>query len=200
MNRFKSVLVVSMLVVLTACSGGGKKVLVMASGKITADANDPKKIKLEPGSSHNEKELVLSGGDESITVDNNGNSKSYDIKETGSYVLNLKPDTLVGGVIRYGASENSQHLDMDQLNHIIDSTKALMTGKNASDANKSYFIPPMSIKKISSNAEAALIGPYNSIPGSVQVDKEGNGPETYKFFTNKQKQESLDKLIKQMKE
>ncbi len=43
----------------TACSGSGKKVFIMASGKITLDENDNKNIKLEPGTTHNEKKFFF---------------------------------------------------------------------------------------------------------------------------------------------
>ena len=200
MKECKVALLLVFILALTGCSGGGQKVLVMASGKITADANDPKKLKLDPGTQHNEKEITLDGKEAQIIVETPEGAKTFDLKEQGSYVINLKTDTLVGGIIKYGAAQNTTRIALDQLEHIIDSTRQLMEGKNASDANKSYFIPPFTAKKISANKEAKLIGPYNNIPGSVQVDKDGNGPETYKFFTNKQKRESLEDIIRQMKE
>jgi hypothetical protein len=201
MKLIKLALVLLIPSAFTACSGGGKKVLIMASGKITVDPNNQQKISLVPGTQHNEKEIVLSGKDATqIDVQTTDGSKSFDLEGSGSYVINLKPDTLVGGVVKYGASQNLSRIGLEQLDHIIDSTKQLMEGKNASDANRSYFLPPYSVKKISDNTEAKLIGPYNNIPGSVKVDKEGNGPETYKFFTNKQKRESLEEIIRQMKE
>jgi hypothetical protein len=200
MKEAKVFVLLAFFAALSACSGGGKKVLLMASGKITVDANDEKKIKVGSGTQHNEKELNLSGGDAQLTIETADGVKTFDLKEEGSYVINLKKDTLVGGVIKYGASENNTRIGLDQLDHIIDSTRQLMEGKNASDANGTYFIPPYASKKISANTQAKLIGPYNNIPGSVKVDNDGNGPETYKFFTNKQKRESLEDIIKQMKE
>ena len=190
------------LAALVGCSGGGgKKVLVMASGKITVDPNDQTKIKLVPGTQHNEEEINLQGADAAqLKVEGTDSTKTYDIKDEGAYIVNLKPDTIVGGIIKYGASQNLSRIGLEQLDQIIDSTRQLMEGKNASDANKTYFIPPFAVKKISGNIQAKLIGPYANIPGSVQVDKEGNGPETYKFFTNKQKRASLDDIIRQMKE
>jgi hypothetical protein len=201
MKLNKAALILFIPVVFSACSGGGKKVLVMASGKITVDPNNQQKISLVPGTQHNEKEIVLSGNEATqIDVQSTDGNKTFDLQGGGSYIINLKPDTIVGGIVKYGASQNLTRIGLEQLDHIIDSTRQLMEGKNASDANKSYFIPPYTLKKISDNQQATLIGPYNNIPGSVKVDKEGNGPETYKFFTNKQKRESLEDIIKQMKE
>jgi hypothetical protein len=199
MKQMSFIVLFSAMALLTACSGGSRKVVVMASGKVTV-SEDQKKVKLEPGTTHTEKEIILSGTDATqIDVESPDGSKTFDIKDAGSYVLNLKKDTLVGGIIRYGAAMNNTRLGMEELEKMIDSTRQLMSGQNASDANKSYFIPPFTLKKISDNQQATLIGPYNNIPGSVKVDKDGNGPETYKFFTNKQKQESLDDLIEEMK-
>jgi hypothetical protein len=57
------------IVALSACSGGGKKVLIMASGKVTVNDNDPKQITFAPGTTHNEKEVMLeASGKETLTV------------------------------------------------------------------------------------------------------------------------------------
>ena len=152
MKQFPFVILLSIVSMFAACSGGGRKVLIMASGKLTVDANDQKKVKLQPGTTHTEKEIILTGTEPAqINVESTDGSKTFDIKDAGSYVLNLKPDTLVGGIIRYGASMNNTRLGMEELEHMIDSTRQLMAGRNASDANKSYFIPPFSLKKISDN-------------------------------------------------
>ena len=200
MNDLKVALAAFVLVALTACSGGEKKILVMASGEITADEKDPKNIKLVPGTRHNEKEIVVPGGDkQTITVQSPAGNKTYDVNENGHYVLNLKPDTLVGGIVRYGTGYKTSNLSGEDVDHIIDSTQKLLIGQNASDANKTYFITPFSIKKISPNSESRIIGPYNGIPGSVDMDNAGKGPEMYKLFTAKQKRQSLDDLIKERK-
>ena len=200
MKQLKPALAVFLLAALMACSGGdkGKKVMIMASGKLTVDANDPKNIKLEGGTTHNEKEITLAGGEkETLTVQGPEGNKTYDVNESGYYVLNLKPDTLVGGVVRYGSSGMLTNLTGEQVDHIIDSTQKLMMGQNASDANKTYFIAPFTIKKVSENSGSRVIGPYNSIPRSVDVDESGKSPEMYKLFTNKQKRETLEDLQKQ---
>ena len=87
----------------------------------------------------------------------------------------------------------------EQLEHIIDSTQQLINGQNASDEKKTYFLVPKTIKKLSSNPNAQVINPYNNIPASVPVDKDGKAPEIFKFFTAKQKRESLNELIERMK-
>lgn len=199
MKLFKLVAATLLIVTFTACSGGGKKILIMASGSLTVDDKDQKNIKVEPGTRHTEKEILLDGNDkQTLTVQGLDGNKTFDVTESGHYVLNLKPDTLVGGMVRYGTGGRSSNLTGEDVDHIIDSTQKLMLGQNASDDNKTYFIVPFSIKKISANTESRIIGPYNGIPGTVDSDA-GKTPEMYKFFTNKQKRESVEDLIKERK-
>lgn len=182
-----------------ACSPGvQKKVVVMSSGKIQVD-NNTKTITLEPGTQHNEAELTLSGKDNTVTVKGiPAGDKSFDVPENGLYLLNLKTDTLVGNIVNFGSSGVPTSITTEQLEHIIDSTQQLIDGKNASDANKTYFIVPNTIKKITTNMNAQLLNPYKNIPYKVEVDKDGKAPEIYKFYTDKQKRESLNELIERM--
>ncbi len=198
MKQFRPVAAILLLSILAACSGGGgKKVLIMASGKVSV-SEDQKTVTLDPGTTHNEKEISLPGSEkETLTVKSPDGSKTFDLNEGGHYLLNLKTDTLIGGIVRYGSAGMASNLSNDQVDHIIDSTEKLIAGQNASDASQTYFIVPMTIKKITASEDAKIIGPYNGIPASIDVDKNGKGPEMYKFFTNKQKRESLDDLNKQ---
>ena len=199
MKKIKAFIPVMMMASMVACSGGGKKVLIMSSGKITV-SEDQKNITLDPGTTHGEKEIMLTGsGKETLTVKSPDGSKTYDVNESGHYLLNLKPDTLVGSVVRYGSSGMATNLSNEQVDHIIDSTQQLMLGKNASDASQTYFVAPFTIKKLTPSEDAKIIGPYNGIPQSIDVDKNGKGPEMYKFFTNKQKRETLQDLTAQRK-
>ncbi|MBE7173677.1 MAG: hypothetical protein INR73_24100 [Williamsia sp.] len=198
MKKVKMGLSVVLLALLAACSGGGgKKVLIMSSGKISV-SEDQKTITLDPGTTHNEKEIDLGSGEKiTLTVKSPDGSKTYDVTENGHYLLNLKTDTLVGGVVRYGNSGIPTSLSNEQVDHIIDSTRQLMAGQNASDANKTYFLPPFVIKKITTEEGSKIVGPYNAIPRSVDVDQSGKTQEVYKFVTNKQTRETLDDLTKQ---
>ena len=199
MKRSQAFLPVIMMALLAACSGGGKKVLVMSSGKITV-SEDQKNITLDPGTTHNEKEINLTGsGKETLTVKSPDGNKTYDLAESGHYLLNLKPDTLVGSIVRYGSSGMATNLSNEQVDHIIDSTQKLMMGQNASDEGKTYFVAPFTLKKVTATEGAKIIGPYNPIPQSIDVDKNGQGTEMYKFFTNKQKRETLNDLAAQRK-
>lgn len=182
-----------------ACSPGvGKKVKVMSSGKIQVD-EATKTVTLTPGTQHNEAELILTEKDKAVTVKSPEGDNSFEVPEAGLYILNLKTDTLIGNMVNFGAAGVPASISTEQLEHIIDSTQQLINGQNASDEKKTYFIVPKTIKKLSTNLNAQLINPYNNIPYKVEADKDGKAPEIYKFFTAKQKRESLNELLERMK-
>lgn len=168
----------------------------MSNGKLTLD-DTKQKIKQDPSNTHTEETLEFTTGDKvTIEVDNGTAKKTYDLTDDGMYVLNLKVDTIVGGVVSYSDSGRTTSISGDQLDRMIDSTRQLIAGTNVSDANKTYFIVPGDIKKISANAGVRVIGPYKGIPYKVDVDDSGKPLEIYKFFTNKQKRETLDDMLK----
>ena len=68
-----------------SCGGKSKKVLVMASGKITIEGTT---IRLEPGTTHNEQEMIVSG--DKIAVNNGTATTEQAITEPGLYILNIK--------------------------------------------------------------------------------------------------------------
>jgi hypothetical protein len=182
-----------------ACSPGvQKKVKVMSSGKIQVD-EATKTITLTPGTQHNEAELILTEKDKAVTVKSPEGDNSFEVPEAGLYLLNLKTDTLIGNMVNFGAAGVPASISTEQLEHIIDSTQQLINGQNASDEKKTYFIVPKTIKKLTTNLNAQLINPYNNIPYKVEADKDGKAPEIYKFFTAKQKRESLNELLERMK-
>lgn len=180
------------IILLASCSGSHtKKVTVMSSGKLTMDASK-QKLKLDPGNTHTEEQLVFNSGEKiTIEVTSPNGVKTYDVTEDGVYLLNLKVDTLVGGIVNYGSEGRAKSISGEQLERMIDSTRQLVEGKNASDEKKTYFIVPGSIKKISAEDNIKIIGPYNLIPASV-----AEKVQVYKFSTNKQKRETLDDMIK----
>ena len=53
----------------------------------------------------------------------------------------------------------------------------------------------MSIAKITKNTDAQIIGPFRKIPGSFDPSKEH---EVYKFFTNKEISDIIEKVKKNM--
>jgi hypothetical protein len=184
-------------VVFMACSGGNnqKRIVVMASGAITVT---DKTIKLDPSMSHNEQEIIFKDDKLTLTVQSTGGTnKTYDLTENGVYVLNLQTDTLTGGLVNYGAGGRPGSITAEQRDHIIDSSKQLLLGTNASDAKGTYFIPPFAIKKISTKSNTKVIGAFKGIPYSNEADNSGNVPDVIKFFTNKQKRETLTDLENQ---
>lgn len=197
--KYSLLAVCSIALLAAACSSApktGKKLVVMSSGKLKTEGTT---ITLEPSNQHNEAELQLPGGEKvTVTVKSPSGDKTYDLPEDGTYLLNLKTDTVIGNIVNFGTGERPKSITTEQLHHIIDSTQQLIMGLNASDEKKTYFIVPSTIKKISAAQSAQLIGPYKNIPASVEVGEDGNAPEMYKFFTNKQKRESLNDLIKEM--
>jgi hypothetical protein len=187
------------MVCFAACSPGvEKKVKVMSSGKIQVD-EATKTITLEPGTQHNEADLTLTAKDKAITVKSPDGDQSYEVPDNGLYLLNIKTDTLIGNMVNFGNSGAPTSISNEQLDHIIDSTQQLINGQNASDANKTYFIVPKTIKKLTTNINAQVINPYSNIPYEVKADKDGKAPEIYKFFTAKQKREALNELVERMK-
>lgn len=182
--------------VIAGCSGGGeKRIVIVASGKLTVT---DKTIKIEPSLTHNEQELVLKGDKISLAVQGlPGGDKNFDLTDNGSYLLNLQTDTLIGGVVNYGSTGMPSFITAEVLDHIIDSTKQLMTGSNTNDAKGPFFLPPSTIKKISAKGNAKIIGSFKGIPYSVEADNTGSVPDVFKFFTNKQKRETLNDLIEQ---
>ena len=165
-----------------------KKVLVMASGKVQVSGDV---ITLEPGTTHTETEVPVSG--DKVKVNSPSGSNDFTIPDAGLYILNIKTDTLVGSYQRIGTDNSQTVITQDNLKVRIDSLKQLMAGTNASSTNKNYFIPPNQVSKITANSSAQIIGPYKKVPGSFEGGKE---LELYKFYTNKEMQEIVGKLEK----
>lgn len=184
MKFFSAVFAVAVL--FAACSGGGKKVLVMASGKIQANGNT---VTLEPGTTHNETTIVPDG--DKITVNAPDGKKEFDVKDAGLYLLNLKKDTLAGSYQKTGTDNSQIKITEESLWQRVDSLTLLMKGQNVNAANRNYSIPPFSIAKITDNTEAEIVGPYRKIPGSLDPSKKH---EVYKFYTNKELAEIIDKV------
>lgn len=184
-----TIALLSIAFLLSACSGDGKKVLVMASGKVQVSGNV---IKLSPGTQHNEETMVPDG--ETITVQSPDGEKTYDVKENGLYLLNLKKDTLSGSYQRIGASgQADMNISQQELRSHIDSLARLAMGFNVSPEARNYNIPPREIARITDNANAQVIGPYKTMPTQFDPSKEH---EVYKFYTNKEMWDNIYRLVK----
>ena len=188
MKNLSLFIVISIGLMVASCGGNSKKVLVMASGKITIDGNT---VSLEPGTTHNEQEMIVSG--DKITVKNGTTTTEQAITEPGLYILNIKNDTLVGSYQRVGTESITKRLTQEDLQKNIDSLQQLMAGTNVSAANKNFCIAPGKLAKITVNTNAQIIGPYLKMPSSFEGGKEY---EIYKFSTNKEMAETVEKLKK----
>jgi hypothetical protein len=175
MKRIASIIFVPLVIFFASCGGGGKKVIVMASGKIEINENT---VSLQPGSTHNESTLTPNG--DKITVNSPTGNQEFDVKESGLYLLNLKKDTLAGSYQRTGTDNSQQVISQENLWQRVDSLNQLMAGQNVSDAKRNYHLPPFTIRKISTNTNAQIVGPYRKIPGSFDPNQEH---EVYKFYT-----------------
>lgn len=184
-------LTLASLIFLVACSGGGKKVIIEASGKIKVEGNT---ITLDPSGSHNEQIIEPEGV--SLKVVSPAGTQEFAIAEPGYYLLNIKKDTVVGSYQRTGTDNSRTVITEADLINRVDSLYQLMAGTNISDAAKNYNIPPFNIKLITKNTSAQIIGPYLHIPGSFDPSKEH---EVYKFFTNKEVVATADNLKKMLK-
>ncbi len=124
-----------------ACSGGAskaeKKVVVMASGKFTVT---DKTIEIDPSLTHNEQEVVFTDDKLTLTVKSTaGTSKTFDLTENGTYLLNLQTDTLIGGIVNYGSVGMPGSISAEEMDHIIDSTQKLMKGENTNDTKGPFM-------------------------------------------------------------
>ncbi|MBC6491152.1 hypothetical protein ACFSQD_14670 [Flavihumibacter stibioxidans] len=186
----------SALVMLAACSSAPqKKVVVMSSGKInvTGDA-----VSFDPGTQHNEQTITLKG--DKLTVTDPSGSKDYAVTEPGTWLLNLKKDTLIGSFQAFGeAGSREGRITQEQMMERMDSLKQLMVGANISAARKNHFLAPGDFKKITTADNAIIVGPFKGMPASLEPDKKGNIPEVYKFISNKDARETLDRLEKMLK-
>jgi hypothetical protein len=194
MKNFRLLLVFSIL--FAACSGHTKKVIVYANSD--AEINDQTKtITQKDNEGHVEKEITFNTGDK-VTIkvtQKDGSTANVEIPEGGYYILNAKAkDTIVGGYQNYSTPEQANRtISQDELKQDIDSIQQLISG-NANAANRTFFIPPNTATKITSNTDATIVGPYHQITTIEQKgDKE---PEVYRFYSIKEARETLGKLQK----
>ena len=72
-----------------------------------------------------------------------------------------------------------------------------MQGTNTNDAKGPYYVLPFSIKKISAKNNTKVVGSFKGIPYKNEPDADGNLPDVIKFFSVKQKRETLKDLMEQ---
>jgi hypothetical protein len=176
----------SLAFLLISCSE--KKVLVMASGKITVEGNI---ISAEEGTTHSEQECIVK--EASVVIKNTAGSSQIPVNESGLYILNIKKDTIVGSYQHLGTDNSLKRLSQEALQRSIDSLESLMKGLNVTAANRNFCIPPGKLSFITENTQAQVVGPYLKMPGSFEGGREY---EIYKFYTNKEIREIIEKLRK----
>ncbi|HMH22604.1 MAG TPA: hypothetical protein VK563_12550 [Puia sp.] len=191
MQRFSFSLILVAVCLLTACKAHNKKILIYASSKIEVD-NTQKNITVTEGTTHHEQELDFQGADP-VTLNIQSPTGKYTLEATddGLYIANLKNDTVVGSFQHVGEESGDSRITQDALKQKLDSLQKLVAGTNANAANKNYFIVPGKIAKITADTRARVFGPFTTIPGSFDA---GSVPEIYKFYTNKEIWEIINKL------
>jgi hypothetical protein len=196
MKKIKNIFAIILLAAFTAC-GHGKKIIVYANtDSFDVDASQ-KNITLTNGTTHQEKELEFSGSDP-VTLNIKSSSGTFTLQATedGLYIANLQKDTLVGSYQRIGADNGKVIYTPELVKKTVDSLAQLTTGLNANAANKNYFLLPNKIIKVTENTKAKIYGPYTTIPSGFDAT---TVPELYKFYTNKDIREIMDKLTGMVK-
>jgi hypothetical protein len=178
----------------TACNSHTKKVVVAYKGKTTINEKE-RSIEFKDGAAGGDKEIVIYSGDKvTFTLNNEGNKKTFDIAEDGYYLINARPDTLIGSFQNYGAAQTERRtVTQDMMLNSIDSLKNLVANKNISEQNKNFFILPFSSAKITSNPKAVVIAPFHQISTLEQVD--GKAPEVYQFWTINEIRAKIEKQM-----
>lgn len=172
-----------------------KKVLVIGRGKITVQDNN---ITMTDGSGYVEETIEIKGDKAapwSVTTGTGKTTINAPV-EKGIYILNLKTDTLVGSKQNFDQDLGGRTMSQEELRGKIDSLVKLTTGANVSPGGNNYFVLPNQLIKISQNLEAKIYGPFTKIPRSIEADKDGKAPETYKFYTNAEMRDLITKLNK----
>jgi hypothetical protein len=179
-------------ILMAGCAGHSKKILLYASSDIQVD-NSQKNITVTEGTTHQEKELQFSGNSPvELSVQSPGGKYTLQADGDGYFLANLKPDTIIGSLQHLSSETNDGKITQERLKQIIDSLEQLTLGKNVSEANKNYFLPPGKIVRISTkNDKIKVFGPYDKIPGAFDASPYA---EIYKFYTIKDIREMMAKL------
>ena len=143
----------------------------MANGKLTVT---DKTITIDPSLTHNEQEVIFKDDKLTLTVKSTaGTNKTFDLTDNGTYLLNLQTDTLIGGIVNYGAVGMPGSISAEEMDHIIDSTQQLMQGLNTNDAKGPFYVLPFNIKKISAKGNTKVVGSFKGIPYKNEADNTG---------------------------
>jgi hypothetical protein len=179
---------------LVSCGGNNlKRVLVISRGPATID-KDTKTITVTSGSSSEEQTVDFDTKDKiTLQINSQAGKASVDLDAPGYYVLNAKPDTIVGSYQRYGAPpKETQTFTQEFIKHQIDSLQGLIKDSNVSAANRNYFILPNHVVRVTDNTDAFIVGPFHQM---TSIQQQGNKePEVYRFYMVSEIRETLDHL------
>jgi hypothetical protein len=176
---------------LNACKE--KRVIVMSKGPAEINT-DNRTIKAKDGAGHEEKAFAVSSSKATFQLSTPAGEATVDFPESGLYILNVKNDTIIGGYQKYAdPNEKRSTITQEKLRHMIDSVILLSEGKNASAANRTFYILPNKAVKISDNVAADVVGPYHRMRSAEKVD--GKDPEVYHFFSIKEIREKIAEMV-----
>ncbi|NCI48428.1 hypothetical protein GWC95_00745 [Sediminibacterium roseum] len=179
----------SVVLLLTACKQ--KKIIVYSKGPAEVNT-DAKTITSKDGTGHDEKEVLLGSSNVTYKIKGPMGEGTIDLPGDGLFIVNAKPDTIVGGINSFGDPTKQKVVSQAELKLRIDSMVALLEGKNASEANKSYYLLPNKSARISDNIKSMVIGPYHRMRSAEKVD--GKDPEVYRFYTLKEFREKIEEM------
>jgi hypothetical protein len=185
----KTIALLSIVIIFMACSNNKKRVVVFYKGSFSQEKN---KLNIVGQKGHLEKDFILASSTENLILEGNYNTTST-LNSAGLYVVNAKPDTIVGAYQVYAKpkSENTS-LTIAFVEKQIDSLQQLIQGKNITATNRNFYILPGQVIKISDNAHATVVGPFHKMT-SIAVEK-GQEPEVYRFYHLSEIRELIEKL------
>ncbi|MFY7898913.1 MAG: hypothetical protein ACOVNY_01940 [Chitinophagaceae bacterium] len=191
----QTIVCLTALIALAACSSNPKKVIVYFKGNSTANA-ETKTITVKDGAGAEEKTMDFNTAEKvSLKIEGLDEDATVEIPENGLYIVNAKNDTIIGSYQKYSDPKTSQTvITQEQLKKDIDSLTQLTMGKNISAANRNFYILPKQAAKISNNIESFVVGPFHKM---TSVAKEGDKePEVYRFYSIKEIRETIQNLTK----
>jgi hypothetical protein len=193
--KIKSLLLLSFVVFLSACTSHQKKILIYANSNIQVDESQ-KNITVTDGNTQVERELNFTGSDPVVlNISGPQGHFTLEAREDGFWLANLKKDTIVGSLQRTGNTAHNR-ITQEELNHRLDSLNQLVKGMNVSAQAKNYFIAPSKIEKISDNTNVKIFGPFTSIPNDFDA---GSVSEIYKFYNLSEVNTIIQKLTEMSK-
>ena len=116
--------------------------------------------------------------------------------EVGKPPVVLERNTPFGPLTPLARACNGALSTPELVKKTVDSLAQLTTGSNVNAANKNYFLLPNKIIKVTTTTNAKIYGPYTTIPSGFDAT---TVPELYKFYTNKEIREIMDKLTGMVK-